>query len=116
FSLLASAVRWLLIGYCAESLWILLFAQLIHACSFGIAHSVSIELVRTYFSGGHQGQGQALYRSFSVAAGGAVGALVGGALWDYSAPLTFLLAAISVGIAFVLCYFWLHPTHQTLGG
>lgn len=116
FSLLVSVLRWLLIGYCADSLWILLFAQLMHACSFGIAHSVSIELVRTYFSGGYQGQGQALYSSFSFGAGGAAGALVGGLLWDYSASLTFLLAAISVGIAFVLCYFWLHPAHQTLRG
>ncbi|OZY85202.1 MFS transporter [Cellvibrio mixtus] len=116
FSLLVSMVRWLLIGYCADSLWVLLFAQLMHACSFGIAHSVSIELVRNYFAGGHQGQGQALYSSFSFGAGGAAGALAGGLLWDYSASLTFLLAAISVGMALVLCYFWLHPAHQTLRG
>ncbi len=116
FSLLVTMLRWLLIGYCAETLVVLLSAQLMHACSFGIAHSVSIELVRNYFSGGHQGQGQALYSSFSFGAGGAAGALVGGLLWDYSATITFLLAAASAGLALALCYFWLHPVHQTLRG
>lgn len=115
-SLAVSAVRWLLIGYCANSLWILLFAQLMHAASFGIAHSVSIELVRTYFAGGYQGQGQALYSSFSFGAGGAVGALVGGLFWDYSALLTFVFAALSVGAGFIVCYFWLHPIPSSLRG
>lgn len=116
FSLFISVLRWLLIGYCAESLTLLLLAQLMHACSFGVAHAVSIELVRNYFTGSHQGQGQALYSSFSFGAGGAAGALVGGLLWDYSAALTFLLAAIAVGLALILCYFWLYPAHQTLRG
>ncbi len=92
----------MLIAYGAESLAVLLFAQLLHACSFGIAHAVSIELVRTHFKGANQGQAQAMYSSFSFGAGGAAGALIGGLLWDYSAPTTFLLAAVSVLIAFVL--------------
>lgn len=112
FSLLVTSGRWLLIAYGAESLAVLLFAQLLHACSFGIAHAVSIELVRTHFKGANQGQAQAMYSSFSFGAGGAAGALIGGLLWDYSASITFLLAAVAVLIAFVLCYFWLHPAHQ----
>jgi PPP family 3-phenylpropionic acid transporter len=110
FALLATGLRWLLIGYCADSLAVLLTAQLLHACSFGIAHSVSIELVRNYFKGGHQGQGQALYSSFSFGAGGAAGALMGGLLWDYSASSTFLLSAMAALVALALCYRWLHPT------
>nr|WP_324259215.1 MFS transporter [Cellvibrio fontiphilus] len=116
FSLLITTLRWLLIGYGAESLVILLLAQLMHACSFGVAHSVSIELVRNYFSGGHQGQGQALYSSFSFGAGGAAGALAGGMMWDASATNTFLVAALSAGIALVLCYLWLHPSRHDLRG
>ena len=98
----------MLIGYGADWLWVLLFAQLLHAFSFGTAHSASIEIVRTHFKGGSQGQGQALYSSFSFGAGGAVGALVGGMLWDYSASLTYLLASFSAAVAFVICYFGLH--------
>lgn len=109
FSLLVTCMRWLLIGFFANSLPVLLCAQLLHACSFGIAHSVSIELVRHYFKGGHQGQGQALYSSFSFGAGGAAGALIGGLLWDYSAVSTFVVASIATALAFLLCYRWMHP-------
>ena len=112
FSLIVTCGRWLLIGYCADSLALLLFAQLLHACSFGIAHAVSIELVRTHFKGANQGQAQALYSSLSFGAGGAAGALIGGLLWDYSASTTFLLAALSVLVAFIICVFWLRPVHQ----
>jgi PPP family 3-phenylpropionic acid transporter len=68
--------------------------------------------VRTHFKGANQGQAQAMYSSLSFGAGGSAGALIGGLLWDYSASITFLLAAVAVLIAFVLCYFWLHPVHQ----
>lgn len=115
FALGVTSLRWLLIAYGAEYLSVLLFAQLLHACSFGIAHAVSIELVRTYFKGANQGQAQAMYSSFSFGAGGAAGALIGGLLWDYSASTTYLLAAVSVFVAFVLCYFWFRPVHRPVG-
>ena len=115
FSLLMTAVRWLLIGFGAESLGILLGAQVLHACSFGIAHAVSIELVRKHFHGAHQGQAQAMYSSLSFGAGGAAGALVGGLLWDYSALVTYTLAAAAVFVAFLLCYVWLHPSSSVAG-
>ncbi len=105
---LITAFRWYLIGYCAHWLWVLLFAQLLHAASFGIAHSASIEIVRTQFKGAHQGQGQALYSSLSFGAGGAVGALMGGLLWDHSASLTFLVASLSSLGAFAIAFFGLH--------
>lgn len=105
---LISAFRWYLIGYCAEWLWVLLFAQLLHAVTFGIAHAASIEIVRSHFKGAHQGQGQALYSSLSFGAGGAVGALIGGLLWDHSASLTFLVASLSSLGAFVIAFFGLH--------
>ena len=105
---LITALRWYLIGYCADWLWVLLFAQLLHAMSFGVAHAASIEIVRSHFKGAHQGQGQALYSSLSFGAGGAVGAVIGGLLWDYSASLTFLVASLSSVGAFVIAFFGLH--------
>ncbi|HWV13901.1 MAG TPA: MFS transporter [Cellvibrio sp.] len=105
---LLTAVRWCLIGYCAEWFWLLLFAQLLHAFSFGVAHAVAIEIVRTQFSGSCQGQGQALYSSLSYGLGGAAGALVSGILWDSYFHETFLLAAAAVFCAFVIIYFGLH--------
>ena len=105
---LITALRWYLIGYCADWLWVLLFAQLLHAMSFGVAHAASIEIIRSQFKGAHQGQGQALYSSLSFGAGGAVGAVIGGLLWDYSASLTFLVASLSSVGAFVIAFFGLH--------
>jgi PPP family 3-phenylpropionic acid transporter len=105
---LISAFRWYLVGYCADWLWVLLFAQLLHAVTFGVAHAASIEIVRSHFKGAHQGQGQALYSSLSFGAGGAVGALIGGLLWDHSASLTFLVASLSSLGAFVIAFFGLH--------
>lgn len=105
---LLTALRWCLIGYCAHWLWLLLFAQLLHAVSFGVAHAASIEIVRSQFKGAHQGQGQALYSSFSYGLGGAIGALMGGLLWDQHAHETFLVAAVAAAAAFVICYFGLH--------
>jgi MFS transporter, PPP family, 3-phenylpropionic acid transporter len=112
FSLLAAAVRWLMIGYFADYIVVLLFAQLLHAATFGIAHAVAIDLVRVHFGAQHQGQGQALYSSLSFGAGGAGGALIGGFLWDYSASLTYLLAALASFIALGLCYKWLYLARE----
>ncbi len=107
-TLFISALRWLMIGYGAASLTLLLVAQLLHAFSFAVAHAVAIEVVRAQFKG-HQGQGQAFYSSMSFGVGGAAGSLIGGYLWDFSASLTFLIAALAVVLAFVVSWLWLHP-------
>lgn len=112
-SFFITAIRWCIIGYGANWLWLLLFAQLLHAFSFGVAHAASIEIVRTHFHGAQQGQGQALYSSFSFGAGGALGALISGLLWDHSASFTFLMSSMSALIAFVIAYFGLHLNNAT---
>ena len=102
-----TVIRWLLIGYFAESLAVILFAQLLHAFSFGTAHAVSIELVRRYFSNSHQGQGQALLSAVSFGAGGGCGALLSGFVWGYSPTLSFVLSAAMAAIAFVIVWWGL---------
>lgn len=114
WTLLLTLVRWLMIAWGAKWLWVLLMAQLLHAASFAIAHAVAIEIIRVHFKG-HQGQGQALYSSLSYGAGGAIGALMGGFLWDYNASLTFLIAALAAFLAFVVSWLWLHPIHPDTG-
>lgn len=101
-SLLLSALRWYLIGYRADHLGILIFAQVLHAASFGSFHAVAIEYVRRYFSGGHQGQGQAIYSGIGYGGGGALGALASGLMWDRGAEQTFAMAAIACVLAAVL--------------
>lgn len=110
-TLLLSAIRWLMIAFGESSLPTLLLAQLFHAASFGAFHAVAIELMRRFFTGGHQGQGQAVYSGISFGAGGAVGALISGYMWHYSPKMTFLMAAIACIIALVICYIWVRGQH-----
>ena len=104
-----TAARWVLIGYFIDNLSVLFFAQLFHAFSFGVFHAVSISLVHRFFIGRHQGRGQALYASLSFGAGGAVGSLVSGILWDQIAHAAlFTLAAIVAGVAWVVVWRFMH--------
>ncbi len=104
-SLLLTALRWLLIGFFVDNLSVLFFAQLFHAFSFGVFHAVSISLVHRFFTGRHQGRGQALYASLSFGAGGAAGSLISGLLWDQIAHATlFSFAAAVAAAAFAIVW------------
>jgi len=104
FSLGMAVLRWWLIACYAESVVILFFAQLLHAFTFGTAHAVAIELIRSFFGGRHQGQGQAVYSAASFGAGGAVGAAVAGLLWDASAVLTFAVSSGAAALALLIAW------------
>ncbi|WP_438971394.1 MFS transporter [Methylophaga sp.] len=107
-SLLLSVLRWLLIALFPQNLPILTFAQLLHAASYGTYHAAAIAWVHRHFTGKTQGRGQALYSSVSFGAGGALGSLISGYLWLTPGPMwTYLLAAVSSLIAFVISYIWL---------
>lgn len=93
-SLLLTSLRWLLIGHFVTSPAVIIFSQLLHAASFGIFHAAAIALIHRYFTGRHQGRGQALYSSISFGAGGALGSIVSGYMWvDFGPAATFSLAA-----------------------
>ncbi|BAN69142.1 MFS transporter [endosymbiont of unidentified scaly snail isolate Monju] len=95
-SLGLATLRWLLIGYLPGSVVALLFAQLLHAATFGTFHGAAIDLVHRQFPGRLQGRGQALYSSLSFGVGGAIGSLASGLAWDALGPATsFLLAALT---------------------
>ena len=94
-ALTMATLRWLLIGHFAADLPVLLFAQTLHAFTFGVFHAASIHLVHQFFPGALQGRGQALYSSLSFGAGNAVGSLAAGYLWEGLGPaMMFNLAAI----------------------
>ncbi len=98
-SLLLTTIRWTLIALFPERLAVLLLAQCFHAASFGIYHAVAIQLIHRYFIGHHQGRGQALYSSVSFGAGGAVGSLFSGYMWDNSGAMSMYLAAALISAA-----------------
>jgi len=106
-SLFLAAVRWVLTGYFPDVVWIILFAQTLHAATFGSFHAAAIHLVHQYFTGRHQGRGQALYSSLSFGAGGALGSLCSGYLWEGAGPgVTYLVAAGFSLLAFLVVWRW----------
>lgn len=104
-SLLFASLRWLLVGLFPSYLLIVIFAQLLHAATFGAFHAAAIDWVYYYFSGIHRGRGQALYSSLGFGAGGAVGSFYSGYLWAMSPNGAYLVAAIVAITAFWLAYF-----------
>jgi PPP family 3-phenylpropionic acid transporter len=107
---LLTTLRWLMIGFFVTDLSMLFIAQLFHAFSFGVFHAVSISLIHKYFTGSHQGRGQALYSSISYGAGVAVGSLVSGVLWDYwGAGMLFVFASCCTMAALAIVWKYLMP-------
>lgn len=105
--LVLTGLRWLMIALWIESLPVLLFAQLLHAASFGSNHVVAIHLIHLYFGSRHQVKGQALYSSISFGLGGVVGSLFSGYLWDVVGPQTvFLFASLLGFIALLIGWKW----------
>lgn len=107
-SLAIAVVRWLSIGAFIDVLAIQLIAQTLHAATFGTFHASAIHLVHHAFPGRTQGRGQALYNSLSFGAGGAVGNLLGGALWSGTDPMTtFGAGALMAALALVVSWRWM---------
>jgi PPP family 3-phenylpropionic acid transporter len=105
-TLLAAAVRFLLIGWLADVVPVLLFAQLLHALTFGAYHASALSLVHRHFTGRNQARGQALYNSLAFGVGGSFGSLYSGAAWDaFGAGPTFSLASACALLA-ALVFGW----------
>lgn len=106
--LVLATIRWLLIAFFVDNIFILLLSQCLHAATFGVYHAVAIQYIHREFKGKHQGRGQALYSSISFGAGLALGSLVSGYLWDYVGSMqTFIFAAILSAIGVVIAKLYL---------
>ena len=107
-----AAVRFLAIGWGADSLALLLFAQVLHAASFGSFHAAAIGIVHQLFRGRHQARGQAIYGSLTFGVGGTLGAFASGYAWEpLGAALTFTLTAVAALAGMVLLW-WKLPIHE----
>ncbi len=107
-SLLLAALRWVLIGALPAYPLVMLLAQTLHAATFGTFHAAAIHLVHHYFTGRHQGRGQALYSSLSFGAGGAIGSLCSGYLWSGIGPeATFFFSAAVAVLAALVAWRWI---------
>jgi PPP family 3-phenylpropionic acid transporter len=96
-SFCAAVVRFILIGGVVDVVVLLLFAQILHALTFGAFHAASVGLVHEYFQGRHQSRGQALFGSVTYGAGGVLGGLASGPVWQHWGA--YVLYASSAGAA-----------------
>ncbi len=106
-AMLLTVIRWWLIAYYVEYLSILLFAQLLHAASYGLFHASAIHLIDKYFVGSIQGRGQALFASISFGLGGSLGSLVSGYTWNSIGPSYVYLLAMCIALVALVQYLWI---------
>lgn len=104
-ALLLSMVRWVLIAELTDVVLVLIFAQILHAASYGALHAVSVQYIQGYFGKHHHGQGQALYSGLTFGAGGAVGAWMSGFLVEgFSTSAAFLGGAAALVLALMVAW------------
>ena len=102
-SLLLAVARFSIIGWAIDFWWLILFAQMLHAATFGSYHASAVALTYRYFKGKHQSKGQGLYTSMSYGVGGTFGAVISGFAWESLGPhWTFTLAASCAMLGCVL--------------
>ena len=109
WALALTAIRWMAIGVSVENHGVMILAQLLHAASFGLYHAVAIHLIHRFFPGRLTGRGQAIYSSISFGAGGAMGALYSGYVWQSNGPqMAYGISAILCVVACLITYKMIH--------
>lgn len=105
-----AALRFMMIGWAADILILLLLAQLLHGASFGAHHAATMSALNRWFAPAQQARAQALYGSVAYGAGGLSGALLAGSLWDMAgAAVTFSAAALLALLGWVLVWCGIQP-------
>lgn len=102
--LLVTSIRWMLVALFSHYFVGQLFAQCLHAFSFGLFHLIAMRVIFQNFSAGQQGRGQALY-STMWGMGVAFGSVLAGHFWKIlSGELIFMCASVVVllGLCFVM--------------
>jgi len=98
-----TVLRFLLIGWGVDVLALILLAQILHAITFGACHAAAVALVHHFFQGRHQSKGQALYGSLTYGAGGMLGGLLSGPLWQHwGADVMYTVSAAAALLGLLL--------------
>ncbi|GBG15685.1 MFS transporter, PPP family, 3-phenylpropionic acid transporter [Novimethylophilus kurashikiensis] len=104
-SFFLATVRFVMIGFGAQWVVVVVLAQTLHAASFGSYHAASVALIHRFFHGRHHAKGQAIYTSTTFGLGGTLGGLWSGWMWEPAGPaLTFAVSSVATLVAFVLLY------------
>jgi PPP family 3-phenylpropionic acid transporter len=109
-TLAVAVARFLMIGFGAHILWLLVAAQVLHAATFALHHSSSVMSLQRWFSGPLQARGQALYMSISYGIGGSLGGLFLAQWWERAGPESVYYVASALvllsALAALLSFRW----------
>jgi len=109
FALLITSLRWVILALWVDTFTALIFAQILHAASFGLFHITAISLTHQLFPGRLQGRGQALYAGLSFGLGGALGSWISGNTWEsFGSTWTFLGSALIALLGTVIAAKFIH--------
>jgi PPP family 3-phenylpropionic acid transporter len=95
-------IRFLLLAWLVDYLWLVVIAQVLHAGTFGAFHAAAVAAVHRLFPEAAQARGQTLFSSVTYGAGGAAGALAAGVLWACGGPGLAFSASALAGLAGLL--------------
>ncbi len=105
-SFACAVLRFLLIGWAVDTLALILIAQVLHAATFGAFHAASVALIHQFFQGRHQSKGQALFGSVTYGAGGMLGGLASGPLWQHWGASMMYSASAAAALAGLVIVLW----------
>jgi PPP family 3-phenylpropionic acid transporter len=86
FALVCAVLRFVAAGWWVDWVVVALVTQCMHGITFGMNHVAAISAISRRFAGPHQAQGQALYGSVTAGAGGILGSVASGWVWDAAGP------------------------------
>jgi MFS transporter, PPP family, 3-phenylpropionic acid transporter len=102
----SAVLRFMLIGWGVDILSLLLIAQVLHAATFGAYHAASMGLVHEFFQGRHQSKGQALFGSLTYGAGGMLGGLASGPIWQHYGASVLYSCSAGAALLGLLLTWW----------
>ncbi len=115
-SFACGVLRFVLIGWAVDSVLTMIFAQLLHAATFGLYHASAVSFINFWFPGDLRARGQAIYMSLSFGAGGMLGSFSSGLAWDIvGAGITYTAASVCC-LAGLLLVVWRVRTSPVQGG
>lgn len=105
-SFICAVLRFLLIGWGVDFLWLLLIAQVLHAATFAAFHAAAVALIHHFFQGRHQSKGQALFGSLTYGAGSMLGGLASGPIWQHYGASVLYSCSAGAALLGLLLILW----------
>jgi PPP family 3-phenylpropionic acid transporter len=111
--IICSAIMALRMGITASSasvLVVLVFAQMMHACTFATHHTVCITMLSHHFPGRLRGRGQALFTVLGYGFSGVLGGILGGIISTKYGIASVFIACTATSLIAVFCAYkvWKH--------